>query len=182
METAKYVTEDDDPSRCQANAASGQCRMIAVEGRPYCRVHAGPGNRTASREEQRNYRLSKFQARVEAFADNDQIKSLREEIGITRMLIEELVNQCNDNTQLVLHSNRISDLIMKAEKLVTSCHRIEASTGLLLDKGAIMQLANVLVDIISRYIKDETHLNRISTQIIQAIAQSKPLDSKGTTP
>jgi len=153
--------EPDDPHRCQASGKHGQCPYKAMEkpdGSGYfnhCPRHNASRVKEFERASMRNYRLGKFQARVEEFADNDQVKSLREEVGITRMMLEETVNQCQSNTDFVLASNKISDLVMKIEKLVASCHKLEQSTGFLLDKASITRLADSIIEIVSERVDED---------------------------
>lgn len=163
------------PGRCKGiKQGQGQCMNFAVSEAGFCELHLPSLKFNQNKQEIRNYRLTKFQARMEEFADSDKVKSLREEIGIMRLMIEEVVNRCKDNTELILMSGKISDMIMKAEKLVTSCHRLEQSTGLLLDKPAILQLAAVLIEIIHAHITDESAMESISEQIITTIVRAQP--------
>lgn len=162
---------EDDPMRCQFVNTQGQCRMIRIN-ETYCKTHAANGNKSELRNAVRNFRLTQFQARVEEFADNDKVKSLREEIGILRMMLEEIINKCQNATELIISSGRIGDLVMKVEKLVTSCHRLEAATGMLIDKTAAIHLGDVIINIIGRNIQDETIIQTISTEIMDAIVTS----------
>ena len=57
------------------------------------------------------------------------------------MILEEVLNKCKDSKDLILKSSVISDLVVKVEKLVSSCHKMEGSMGQLLDKSAILQFA-----------------------------------------
>ena len=168
--------EPDNPCRCQRVSPQGQCRWLGAhqqKGEWVCQIHYA-GGRGDEKEKIRNYRLTKFQARVDDFVNNEAVKSLREEIGILRMTLEETMNQCKSSTELLLLSGKISDLVMKIEKIVMSCHKLEAQTGALLDKNAILQLGNILVEIISEYITDEDALTKISGQIISAIVSCQP--------
>lgn len=167
--------EDDDPLRCQGITKLGQCNIRAIEGSRFCPMHAGFGNKNAQRENVRNFRLSMWQSRMEEFADNDKVKSLREEIGILRILLEQTINKCNSETDLLLQTNRISDLVLKIEKVVLSCHRLEERTGLLIDKNAILQLAGVMIEIISKHVIDEDTLKVVGEEIIDAIAETQGL-------
>ncbi len=159
---------DDAPNRCQGITGKGQCQMAAMPGHSRCRIHGGAMHGQAKKEI-RNYRLGKHQARVEEFADNDKVKSLREEIGIIRMVLEEVVNKCNEAIDLQINAGRIMSLVAQVNVLVTSCHKLEASTGLLLDKTQILQLADVLTAIMARYVEDEAALDLVAQEITFAI-------------
>lgn len=164
----------DDPRRCQATFKLGQCPYKAVDGASNCPMHGG--NSTVRAQEAQNkkmYRLAKWKERMSEFADDANVKSLREEIGILRILMEETVNMCQDSQTLLMYSSKISDMAMKLEKLVSSCHRLEASTGMLLDKQAALQLASVIVKIIGEHVTDEDKIDAISSEIITAIVQTR---------
>lgn len=173
----------DPRERCHGTVAAGQCPYNKVENSDYCPMHGGNKGQIAHNEEvTRNYRLMRWQRRVEEFADNDQVKSLREEIGILRMMLEEMLIKCTDTTELLLYSHRISDLAMKIEKLVVSCDKLENRMGLLLSKRAVLQLAGTYVNIINTYISDPDVIEQISEQMMVAtMAIDNPLSSKEET-
>ena len=169
------IKDDLDPRRCQVViAAKGQCRNVSMDGSGFCQQRGSRNRAAIAKQEIYNYRLTKFQARMEEFANSDKVKSLREEIGLIRIMIEEIVNRCKDATELILMSGKISHLIMQAEKLVVSCHKLEASTGLLLDKTAVLQLAGVIINIIHQHVTDEKVIELVSDQIVNSIIEAQP--------
>ena len=181
---SKYTRcEPDDPNRCQGSGQRGQCEYLA-EQRPdgtyykYCVRHLGGTRKREEQQRMRNYRLDRFQARMEEFAENDAIKSLREEVGIARMLLEEVIRKCQDSDELLLASNRISELTARIEKLVMSCHRLEQSSGMLLDKASILRLADTIVDIIGKHDLPGDVVTTIATELVAAITSMKGEDDK----
>jgi len=171
----------DDPKRCQGTVRGQQCPWQAIEDTPYCKMHQG-GTKAAAAPDRvlRNYRLAKWQVRVNEFADNPQVKSLREEIGILRMILEEVLCRCEDANDLLIYSNKISDYVQKIEKIISSCHRLEQSSGFLLDKTAILQIANTIIEIVSTRVDDPILLNQISEEIIQTITASQSIKDRVT--
>jgi hypothetical protein len=166
IENKYEVVAIDSPDRCQAVTGKGQCLYKAMTGSNYCPMHGGNKAQDSLKAASlKNYRLSKWQGRVAEFADNGAVKSLREEVGILRMVLEEMVSRCGDPVDLVLNSAKISDMVTKVEKLVVSCHRLESSLGMLLDKQAAMQLSGEIVDIITRHIKDDSAIASIANEI-----------------
>jgi hypothetical protein len=165
----KWHIELHHPSmRCEGMVKNGQCPNLKSGDSDYCELHGANKNRIAQNTEtQRNYRLARWQQRVGELADNDQIKSLREEIGILRMLMEEMLNKCEDQTDLLLYSHRISDLAMKIERLVVSCDKLESRMGLLLSKRAILQLAGEYTQIITAYVTDPEVIEQIGSRLIE---------------
>lgn len=169
----------DDPKRCQGTVRGQQCPWLSIENTPYCKMHQGASKAAAAPDRVlRNYRLAKWQVRVNEFADNPQVKSLREEIGILRMILEEILGRCEDANDLLIYSNKISDYVQKIEKIISSCHRLEQSAGFILDKTAVLQIANTIIEIISSRIDDPTLLDQISEEIIQMIMSTQTIKEK----
>lgn len=169
--------EPDDPRRCQASTKIGQCPYKAAEGAKNCSMHQGTRG-IEEKKSQKMYRLAKWGDRMSQFADDPQVKSLREEIGILRIVLEETVNMCQEPAQILLYASKITDTVVKIEKLVASCHRLEASTGMLLDKSAALHLAGVIVEIIGRNVPDEQIVDDISTEIVTAILETQMASKK----
>lgn len=161
----------DSPTRCQAVTRTGQCPLEAMPGITKCIAHGGSITESNNKKEKiRNYILTKFQAQLERHSDSDNIKSLRDEIGILRFLLEEKLNQCKDNIDLVLQSVQISDLVLKIDKLVSSCHKLEGSMGNLLDKQALITFSGVIIRIISESLTgQESKINEIADKIMSEL-------------
>lgn len=169
---------EDDPKRCQSTATKfGQCPYKATEGNIFCQMHSGH-NSSQIEKSKRAYQLQRWQQRVDDHADGDQAKSLRGEIGILRMTLETVITQCKDETQLLMYAPRISDLVTRIEKVVSSCHRLEEQTGMLLDREAALRIGMQIVEIVSRFVTDEGALSSIGDEIVSAIlASMKKVDS-----
>lgn len=119
----------------------------------------------------RNYRLTKWQARLSEKADAEGLKSLRDEVGILRICLEERLEQCKEPMDLILHSGPISDMVMKIERVVSSCHKLEGSMGQLLDKQAILQFAQVIIGIIGEELAgQENKIATIADRIVESVA------------
>lgn len=161
---------EDDPERCIGVTRHGQCNNKRYPGSQYCLSCSPPNAKQADGLSLKNYNLTRFRARVAKHSNSSEVKSLREDIGILRMLLEERVNMCHDEHDLLMQTPQISDLILKIEKVVASCHRLEQSLGQLLDKQAILQFASTVIGIVSQHV-DEDKINIISNQIIAAIGE-----------
>lgn len=166
------MTDPADPRRCQGIGAYGQCLLFATEGAKYCPMHGG-AKKNVNKENARGYRLTMWQARMEEFAESDKLLSLYQEIGIIKIMIEEILNFCQDANTLILYSTKISNLVMSVEKLVATSKRFEATSGDMLNKQAVLTLAGNLVDIIGKYVKDDTILDEVATAMLTAITDSK---------
>lgn len=180
------ITDEADPERCQGlnkprtniggkggqDEGSPQCLFKRVKGSNFCPRHGGGAALAkAKKEETRNYHLGKWSMRVNQFADNPEIKSLREEIGIVRMMIETVVGKCKDENDVILYSGKLQNLIQQAQKLVESCHRLEERTGVLLDKQSILVVCDSLVKIIAVHVEDPDALDTIAAQMVDVVAK-----------
>jgi hypothetical protein len=158
--------EEDDPKRCQCMTKVGQCRWEAVEGRDFCKMHGG----NVANKNLRNYRLEKFNQKFAQAANSPEIKSLKDEIGILRVLIEEKINFCNDPMDLMMQSNTISDLIMKVKAVVESCHKLDERLGIMMDRDQAIQFAVEISDLIGRHVVDPDVLESLSSELENLIA------------
>lgn len=160
--------EPDDPNRCQANSSHGQCNFKAVEGRQYCQMHGGARGKSAERKEElRNLKLTKFKGRLARLGNSSQLMSLRDEIAVARMTLEETVNSCEGTSDLITMSPQISSLVQNISKLVKSCHDIEEKTGHLLSKDELTNFASQVIDIIVAHVKDEQVIKNIAEAIVE---------------
>jgi len=162
---------EDSPDRCHAVMSKGQC-WIKKEGYSnFCKMHSGHSkNNAIKKEAHKNYLLRKWHQRIADKATSPDIKSLRDEIGILRMVLEALLNNCNTETDLILQSAPISELVMKVDRVVLSCHKLEGSMGQLLDKASILQFAGNVINIIASEVEDTIILNNIATKIQGALS------------
>ncbi len=172
-ELYKRVSDPADPERCQANTSQGQCPMRSIPGLQVCRLHCGQSEAAQKKRSMNQYRLGRWQARVQELRDSDQVKSLRDEIGITRMLLEERFQKCQDSTSLMLESHNISELVLKIERLVSACHKIEKSMGDLIDKSDIIRLTDQFIAVIEDVLTDQPEkVKLISKQFEDIITSS----------
>lgn len=166
---------EDDPNRCQGITKSGQCPYGADPGLKFCGRHKGMLDTIEKKKAERNYRLTKFRAEIEQKTDSSTIKNIREEIGITRQVLESIINRCESDNDLLLYSNKIADLVLRIEKLVTSCHKLERSTSQLLDKSALIQLAGNFIEIINGYLNPEEQA-KVADQLVDLITNVRVIN------
>ena len=158
--------------RCQGMAHGDQCWFFAVENGTNCMMHGGNKQLESQRKKSlKNYQLTMFRAKLERHSGSTEIKSLRDEIGILRMVMETRLNHCKDETDLILQSGPIADLVIKIDKLVCSCHRLEGSLGELLDKTSVLQFANVIIGIISDADIGPEVMNKIADRILVEVGK-----------
>ncbi|MCK4500432.1 hypothetical protein KAU11_08035 [Candidatus Babeliales bacterium] len=154
-----------EETRCQYR----DCKHVKNGMADYCTHHGGVVADTALQKKAATaYRLNLYQARVNELAIDPNIKNLRGEIGILRLMIEARLNTCKDDYDLMLQSAAIATLVTQANSLVTSCHRIETLTGQLLDKQSLAEFAVQVVEIISEEV-DAEKADTIADRILRAM-------------
>jgi hypothetical protein len=164
MADIKRIDSPEDPERCQGVSAHGQCQNKATPGFKYCLYHGGyPQDKDEA--EKRNYNLGLWQCQLQQKLESSTIKSLRDEVGILRILLEKTISRCTDDQDLLLQTNIISDLISKVERTVVSCHKLEQSLKNVLDKQEVLQLASEILAIIAQNVTDSNIIKTIATDI-----------------
>lgn len=174
----QHITSPDQINRCQGMGTSGQCQHVQVEGTKFCEMHGG--KRVAAHNEvaeAKMYMLAKWQTRLGQLADHSGLKSLNQEIALARMTLEAIIAKCEDEHALVMASGRIGDMLTRIEKLVVSAQRIEKATGQLLGKGAILQIAGEIVNIIDSNVTDKALVNKMANEIAAVITRTADLDA-----
>lgn len=167
------VTEPDDPNRCQGTWTHGQCPYRAVPNGTFC-MRCG-GNKQLDKMEKEStdmYRVDIYKARIARMKNNDEVRSLSNEVAILRMLMEEKLRLCTDDTQLIMASASIGDLVMKIDKVVVSCHKLERNLGQHLDKSALLQFAGEVVSLISDVITDKEQVKLVADGIMKIIGSN----------
>jgi hypothetical protein len=174
----QHVTDLADPRRCQGSSPTGQCRNVAEPGCDFCRAHQGAD----TGEEKRIYLLhkSQYRDRLTKLSSHDNLKSLREEIAIVRMLIEEKLNLVRNEADFISSFGPIQQALLTVEKLMKTFHAMEQSLGSLLSKTAIVRLGQSISSIIIDELKEvpdfEAIVDRINSRILEAIVNMQNVD------
>ena len=183
----------DDPDRCQAGGSGGegQCHNLSVKGMvklgllenitditlandaTNCSKHGGLQQvKQEAKTRLHDYRIQAFQERLDEYTESDNVKSLRGEIAVLRLLMQTFLEKCKDGDDLILYSFKLSALAKELQTLVTSCERLESRSSAMLDKASGLILAGEIVKIISSEIPNPEVIDRISHQLIDAIKRA----------
>jgi len=115
--------------------------------------------------------------RLAELSGHEQIKSLREEIGLVRMLIEKQVNAAKSDIELLGSCGTINGLLVTLEKLVKRCHELEQSFGELLSRQAALRLGQSLCEIVIEELQGieghEEVIDRIVERFFPAIKNAQ---------
>lgn len=170
------VTDPADPRRCKGASPSGQCMNMANEGCDYCSIHGR--RKLGPTPSKRMYMLANAAERVDQLADHEAVKTLREEIAITRMMVEHFVNQIHQDIDYQLQFPAIQQGINTIHRLVKDCHVLEQNLGILLSKEAVLEIAKGIVAIIHEHLSQsnipywEELVGDISEAIMNLVASA----------
>ena len=144
----KRVTDPADPRRCKFSYPHEQCWREAEPGCDNCAAHGGKSK--ANAEELRLYNLVEVdnRRRLAELSGHENIKSLREEIGLLRLLIEKTLNNAKGDLEALSSCGSLNQLIVTLTKVVKECHGLEQSCGELLTKQTVYRLAQSLCEIV----------------------------------
>lgn len=181
MDEVKLIRcEPDDPRRCKTAHTGQQCPYLAEEGDEYCMRHAYHVSKKVQKASVRNYHLTKFRARLEQKLESPKIKTLTEEVGILRLVLEAVLEKVQDDFELILYSSKITELVTSIRSTLEVSMKIEEKANLTLDRAQTMVIATKIIDIISKNIAEEK-VSDVAEQILLAFevndgVQSQPVD------
>jgi hypothetical protein len=168
---------DTGRPRCLGPSASnGQCPFEPLPGTDYCHRHSGSFEKRRNEEKAKfRYNLGKAQALAEQFAFDPEIKSLRDEIAVSRVLLQELFDRMNvtdngrDRLTMLMLMPQIQSVLRDIKLLVEAADKMDTKLGNTLDRTQVMVIGQVIVNVVSKYVTDPIALERISEEIGEAM-------------
>jgi len=166
------VNDSRDQDRCQSSAGLNQCMNRSVVGTSHCKAHGGAS--IAARNERaaiHKFRKTKWYDAIKDEYDQSSVKSLHGEVAVLKMLLTNLVGRIQTESDLMIQTGSISDLVVKIDKVVTSCHKLDKEQSMLVDQATVMQFAMSVSEVIMQELdgpEDKEKLSNISIAIGQA--------------
>lgn len=178
---ATRVEDPADPNRCKGSVRSGQCWNHAEHGSDYCCYHLGVSTEREERKNLYNLTQARHRIRLAQLKDHEQVKSLREEIALARILLEERFNQVKDDADLMAACPMLNQLLLTLERLIKSSHQIEQNLGALLAKPTVILLGQNIVNLLIEELKQidgyEEIVDRITDRMFTAIESAVNKDA-----
>ena len=171
------VTDLADPRRCKGASVDGQCQNVAEEGSDYCRAHGGESRALARRLKQ--YLLTKAQdrERLAQLAENDGLKTLREEVVVALGQLERRLNLANrsDAEFLAAYPEVEKSLKLLAE-LKKSNISLEEKSGATLSReqgfALVRQMIEIIVDELEGIPDYERIVDSITVRILATVQKA----------
>ncbi|MEK0346372.1 MAG: hypothetical protein QQN65_06015, partial [Nitrosopumilus sp.] len=153
--------------QCQSLANGNPCYYEKVEGSEYCAMHGGQtAVRVKRKQEMYDLRKSKWlqklaDDKLDDFGKGKNKFNMSEELGILRIVLQEILGQCTDTTQLMRHNQKISNTISQIERLISSSLKLDQKLGQLVTKDEMLAIAQALIECIQTEIKDAQTVKNI---------------------
>ena len=131
-------------------------------------MEAQNGDDRCKKHNKENYDVSYQSDKFVKKRDNSNISSLRDEIALTRIMIEEIWNGCSSSEQLFMYQQPLSDLIVKVERLVSAMHKMDLASQNYMDQKQLEGFCQDIINVLEDSIDDRKLLAEISQKIINA--------------
>jgi hypothetical protein len=175
------VTDLADPRRCKGASLDGQCQNVAEERSDYCRVHGGRNGAPARRLKQ--YLLTKAQdrERLAQLAENDALKTLREEVVVALGQLERRLNLANrSDAEFLAAYPEVEKSLKLLSELKKSNLCLEQKSGATLSREQAFALVRHVIEIIVDELEGIADYERIVESITLRILAT--VQNAGETP
>lgn len=132
-------------------------------------------------------KIGKFKASIDSKIKNPKQKSVGEELGILRAMLELVLEQAETEADLVARAPAVSDMVDKISKLVTSAQRLDMATGETLDKTQLAIFADKLTSAVAEVampddsrIKLQERIVSLAKEAFDIQEQPQPLTTQET--
>ena len=161
--------------QCEYIGKRGQCEQEARSDSPFCELH--------SRKDADELKLGQYLVSKKLFGDApirhldaDEIKSIQTEIALLRSMVERRWNMLENDVEFVAAFPTMKDSFLAIEKLVSSCQQMEVKLDLLVNKQALLSLAQKIVGVIQTNLPADLPnrdgiVEKIGTEIAEAIQE-----------
>lgn len=178
----KRVSRPDHPDRCQAISSNGdQCWFVRLgyEGgdtgpgpgeSTYCQLHGSFFKVKAKKEAKRLYALEKYRERLDRLGDEAFQANLDEELGIQRMLLEELMQRF-EGVELITQSGRVTQIVKEIRETMSTNRKLKSQMGELLDRSALAKLCDAIVGIVQKHVPAD-RMSAVADEVAGAVAQA----------
>jgi AraC-like DNA-binding protein len=130
-----------------------------AKGVDRCPKCGGKAQVEKNRKQQVNrYRIKCLEEDLKQQAESGQIKDLRSEVGLSRALLQRLLNTLGEainSPTIFAYSSQLERMIARIESLVLSCQKLEEKTGNNLTVEEAVQYAQRLAAVIDKFVPED---------------------------
>lgn len=156
-------------SDCQYITCRGGCENDAITGGNFCEEHSAKAKVTVVNQ----YRIAckALGDAPERHAQAEQLKSISGEIVVMRSIIETRLNMVENDAELVAAMPTITQALIASAKLAETAHAMDVKLGNLLNKSAIIALAQEIIVIIETNLR-ELIGTEVTTEIVDLTVET----------
>jgi len=140
--------KEDDPNRCQGMTKRGQCPFLAMPDHKHCVIHGRVQENTSLY----NFERTEVLARLSVFRGHTDSRTLATELGVLRLLLEQIINKCGEY-ELLQNSVQIASIIDKIKDLQLANTKLEERVGDLLSVEQVIEVAQQLYGSVVTHLK-----------------------------
>jgi glutamine synthetase adenylyltransferase len=107
--------------------------------------------------------------RLSELSQHEDIKSLHEEIGLLRILIEKRFNMLRTDADYQNASASLNSMFLTLERLIKSCHALEQSLGELLSRQSVAKLGQAMCQIVIEELEGVEGYEQIIDRIVDRL-------------
>lgn len=169
--------QDRSDERCQGQRDDGSaCTNRARLDSHLCancfsKSHA----KRINKESRRMYDLATYNGDIDRFSKAKEIRSLKEEVGISRMILERILKSIDPKNiaMMLARFPQINQSIKTIESLVVQCNKFDITAGQMLDKADVARLSSEIVKIVAEEIEDQVTLERIADRVAKLFEEQE---------
>ena len=155
-ETQVMMKAESEDKRC----LHGNCPYERLEDHDMCRIHAGAKQLSPTKQlKQTRYDLAeteyltRLNNRISDKATDPEQHTLRKEIGIVEIMMEERLNTISSNAELIVFQDEIANLIARIESLKKTDLAMAKEKKDLIPLDDVFGLAQQLLSVVTKNLK-----------------------------
>jgi hypothetical protein len=158
------------PNACDFRMPDGPCPYEKLPDQQYCQKHRASAICHDRKAQLQNYIInSAFGKRAAEMSRSPHLKSLTDEIVLTRVSLEALFRKIQSDDDIIVYNDRIIALTNNIQKLMESAQKMQERNRELLDRNTIFSIADAIMGIIAVQIDDPDKMSLIAEQIYESI-------------
>ncbi len=159
------------PDACKGTLGTGPCHYRRVPGNDNCEIHGGGSqiqvNKTKALQ---NYILDNhYGVNAQRMLASPGLKTLTDEVVLTRATLEGIARLIKVDNDILIYSEKISNLVRTIQTLVESTHKLQKDNKELLDRQTLYSIVDGILAVVLEYIKDPADLSVVAEKIYAAV-------------
>ena len=168
-------TDENDPNRCISSTARGHCQFLAVPGTKHCSIHGGIKCQAVNAaNDLYRFKHDLYARRIAEMKDHPDARKLGTELGMLRMLLEEVINKVEEPQDLIIqYGPQIREFVGDIRATLIANVKLEEKIGTLLTINDVARLAQALMSVIVEHVTDPDTIAHIADEFNTILANGR---------